>query len=291
MIKKIFEKLQEKEHLTLVLTKKQTLMKKIFTLFVALFAMTFFANAQYLLQEGFEGEDVPSGWTLIDNDGDGANWYVLNNSQSESGGYNVHSGDGHITSASYASGALTPDNWLITPAINLVANSTLTFWVAGQDPSWASEYYGVFLSTTGTTVNDFNVELMTGTSTPDMTQQVINLSAYTGQTVYIAFRHFNITDMFRINLDDVEISLGNNIANVESSVNIYPIPANTMVNVDANSNINNVEIYTVSGQKVGDFSANSNTTTINTENLSTGMYMMKINTENGVINKKFSVAR
>ena len=266
-------------------------MKKIFTLFVALFAMTFFANAQYLLQEGFEGDDVPSGWTLIDNDGDGANWYVLNNSQSSGGGFVVHSGEGHITSASWASAALTPDNWLITPAINLVANSTLTFWVAGQDPDWAAENYGVFLSTTGTTVNDFGVELMTGTSDGTMTQQSVNLAPYTGQTVYIAFRHYNITDMFRINLDDVEISLGNNIANAESNVNIYPIPANTMVNVDANSNINNIEIYTISGQKVGDFSANGRTTSINTENLSAGMYMMKINTENGVINKKFSVAR
>ncbi len=266
-------------------------MKKIFTLFVALFAMTFFANAQFLLQEGFEGEGIPSGWTVIDNDGDGHEWYVLNNSQSQSGGFNVHSGDGHITSASYASVALTPDNWLITPAINLVANATLSFWVAGQDPSYASEFYGVLLSTTGTTVNDFNIELMTGTSTPNMTQQVIDLSAYTGQTVYIAFRHYNVSDMFRINLDDVEISLGNNIANVESSVNVYPIPANTMVNVNANSNISNVEIYTVSGQKVGDFSANGTTTSINTESLSAGMYLMKINTENGVINKKFSVAR
>ncbi len=268
-------------------------MKKIFTLFVALFAMTFFANAQVFLQEGFEGEDVPSDWLLIDNDGDGANWYVLNNSQSESGGYNVHSGDGHITSASYASVALTPDNWLITPAINLTANATLTFWVAGQDPNWASENYGVFLSTTaGASVNDFSVELMNGTATGTMTQQSINLSAYTGQTVFIAFRHYNVTDMFRINLDDVEISAGNNISEVaENNVHVYPIPANNVLNVNANSNMGNIEVYTISGQKVGDFTANGNTTTINTESLSTGMYLMKINTENGVINKKFSVAR
>ena len=74
-------------------------------------------------------------------------------------------------------------------------------------------------------------------------------------------------------------------------INVYPNPANNVVNVNANSNINNVEIYSISGQKVGDFSANGTTTSINTESLSAGMYLMKINTENGVINKKFSVAR
>lgn len=180
-------------------------MKKIFTLTVILFAMMF-ANAQYLLQEGFEGTDIPTGWTVIDNDGDGNNWYVLNNSQSSGGGFNVHSGDGHITSASWASAALTPDNWLITPVINLTSNATLTFWVAGQDASWAAEHFSVYLSTTGTAVANFtNTLLYDQVSTATMTQYTVDLSQYTGQSVYIAFRHHNITDMFRLNLDDVEV--------------------------------------------------------------------------------------
>ena len=173
---------------------------------VVFLTMIFGVNAQYLLQEGFEGTDVPTGWTVIDNDGDGNNWYVLNNSQSSSGGFVVHSGDGHITSASYSGSALTPDNWLITPAVNLTSNATLTFWVAGQDPNWASEHFSVYLSTTGATVADFTTTLLYDqVATGTMTQYTVNLAQYTGQTVYIAFRHHNITDMFRINLDDVEI--------------------------------------------------------------------------------------
>ena len=189
-------------------------MKKIFTLFFALFMMAFCAKAQYLLQEGFEdvasGAGVlPSGWIVIDADNDGNNWYVLNNSQSSSGGYIIHSGEGHATSASYNNGSpLTPDNWLISPAVTLTANATLTFWVAGQDPSYAAENYSVYISTTTSsnpTTADFTTQLMTGTATGTMTQQSVNLSSYTGQTVRIAFRHHNVTDMFRLNLDDVEI--------------------------------------------------------------------------------------
>lgn len=184
-------------------------MKRFFTFFVALFAMTFFANAQaYLLQEGFEGlsgNALPTGWTSIDADGDGNDWYSLDGANNPDGNYNVHSGTGHVTSASWQSAALTPDNWLITPAINLTSDATLSFWVAGQDASWAAEYYTVYISTTGNSASDFTTVLTQGTATATMTQQTCNLAAYTGQTVYIAFRHHNITDMFRINLDDIEV--------------------------------------------------------------------------------------
>ena len=101
--------------------------------------------------------------------------------------------------------------------------------------------------------------------------------------------------MFILNLDDITVTnatvVGNSIDEINSEVSVYPIPANNVVNVNAISNISNVEIYSISGQKVGDFTANGTTTSINTESLSNGMYLMKINTENGVINKKFSVAR
>lgn len=184
-------------------------MKKLFSLALVLFAMFFAANAQYLLNEGFEDPNMslPTGWTVIDNDGDGNNWYVLNNSQSSQGGFNVHSGDGHITSASYSGAALTPDNWLITPQINLTSNSTLTFWMAGQDPSWAAEYFSVYVATSPTVAAfTATTAVVSGTTTGTMTQYTVNLSPYTGQQVYIAFRHHNISDMFRINLDDVQIS-------------------------------------------------------------------------------------
>ncbi len=243
--------------------------------------------------EGFEGEDVPDCWTTIDADGDGHDWYVLNNSQSSQGGFVVHSGEGHITSASYASVALTPDNWLITPQIAMGTNGHLSFWAAGQDPSYAAEVFSVYLSTTGPATSDFTVTLLDHqTTTGTMTEYTADLSAYAGQNIYIAFRHHDVTDMFRLNLDDVSITGETSIADVESNnVSVYPNPANNVINVNANSNISNVEVFTIAGQKVGDFTANSTNTAISTANLTNGLYMMKIHTENGVINKKFSVVR
>ena len=257
------------------------IMKKLFTLFVALFVMAFCAKAQVLLQEGFEGEDVPTGWLNIDNDGDGQSWYVLNNSQSEQGGYVVHSGQGHITSASYASVALTPDNWLITPAITLPNGATsLSFWVAGQDPAWASEYFGVFLSTTGTNISDFTVELTNGTATGTMTEYTASLNAYAGQTVYIAFRHYNVTDMFRLNLDDVEVYCGTGISeNENTTFTIFPNPATTSIKVTGEGE---AVISNILGQTVTSATVNGSEE-INVSNLESGVYFINMNG----VSKKF----
>jgi hypothetical protein len=241
--------------------------------------------------EDFEDEELNECWTLIDNDGDGKNWYILHNTATTT--YVTHSGEGIMTSASYQGAVLTPDNWLITPAINLSENATLSFWVAGQDPSYASEVFSVYLSTTGTSINDFNVTLLDHqTATGEMTEYTANLSAYTGSNVHIAFRHHDVSDMFRLNLDDVSVTAGVGINEVDNTtVNVYPNPAHNYINVNATSNISNIEVYSIAGQKVADFTANGAQTVINTSELSNGLYIMRINTENGTINKKFSVAR
>ena len=269
-------------------------MKKTFTIFACLMLVGLFtAKSQALLQEGFEGEDVPTGWTLIDNDGDGANWYVLNDSQSESGGFVNHSGAGHITSASWASYALTPDNWLITPAVNLTGPAVLSFWVAGQDPSWASENFSVLLSTTGTAVADFTHPLLQNqTATAEITQYTANLSSYAGQTVYIAFRHHDISDMFRINLDDVEVLVsGTGVNEYETVANVYPNPATDVVNVNTNAALQHIEIVSMNGQKVLDEQAEGFKATVNTSTLAKGVYMMNVYTENGVSHNKLTVVR
>lgn len=180
-------------------------MKKIFTLFFALFVMVFCAKAQYILQEGFNGATLPTGWTAIDADNDGYNWdteYWPATSTNP-----AHTGSNCIASASYINdiGALNPDNWLISPAVTLTANSTLSFWVADyQYP----ETYTVYISTTTPTIPAFTTVLMTGTTNEDeivYEQKNVDLSSYTGQTVYIAFRHHNSNDNYWLFLDDVEI--------------------------------------------------------------------------------------
>ena len=241
--------------------------------------------------EDFESE-LSACWTNIDNDGDGNSWM---SSFDFNGNLSAWSGTGAYISESYnsAGGALNPDNWLLTPAINIPSTgANLSWWVAAQDGNYAADHYEVKVSTSGSNPSDFTSVYNETLSSTDWGQRVVNLNAYAGQTIRIAFVHNNCSDMFIMKIDDIYVGEGVGINEVEeNSVNIYPNPANNVINVNATSNISNVEVYTITGQKVGDFTANNTNTAISTSKLTCGLYLMKIHTENGVINKKFSVAR
>lgn len=146
-------------------------------------------------------------WTIVDRDHDGHTWGL-----GQTPSTNTHNGsDRCAISASYDNDTempLNPDNWLISPAINVVENSQLRYWLRGQDASYAEEYYSVYVATDA----DITAFLATlpvdsGYATGEYVETVIDLSAYAGQTVHVAFRHHNVTDMFYLNLDDVSIIL------------------------------------------------------------------------------------
>ncbi|MBR5093392.1 MAG: choice-of-anchor J domain-containing protein [Bacteroidales bacterium] len=158
--------------------------------------------------EDFESGTTPSGFTLIDSDNDGNNWdptYLYGQ------GYGHNGSDGMIASASYDnnSGALTPDNWMILPTFDIPAGSDfeLTWYEKGQDADYADEFYSVYINTTGNTVANFTATtaVLTSTTTGDWVKKTVNLASYAGQTIYIAFRHHNVTDMFYLDIDDMRI--------------------------------------------------------------------------------------
>ena len=158
------------------------------------------------INEDFEtmttGSNPPEGWTMIDADGDGYCWYGwapanINDSQ----GNPTVLGTAAITSASYMSMALTPDDWLITPKVNL--GGTVSFMYRGQDPSYPAEHFGVYVSVAGNTSPDDFVAVSAETeATAIYTELTVDLSAYEGQQGYIAIRHFNCSDEFRLNIDN-----------------------------------------------------------------------------------------
>ena len=188
-------------------------MRKLFAFAIIVITTFFASNAQtYLLQEGFEN-GLPSSWGNFDVDGDGHSWVVLD---WEEDGYNPHTGNACITSASYdfEDEELTPENYLITPAISIPAglavenNVALRWWAAAQDGNFPADHYEVYISTTGNAVADFTdpAVFMETLYTDQWIQQSLNLTSYIGQTIYIAFVHNECEDEFVMKLDDIEVS-------------------------------------------------------------------------------------
>ena len=158
----------------------------------------------------FETADEFNAWTNIDADGDNHSWQQASVLMA---GYNIPAYDGAdcVTSESYCeAGALTPNNWLVSPAIDLSGDevqpdAVLSVYAVGQDPDYASEVFALYAGTSSDTSTmtkiggDF-------TATGNWTQYTASLAEFVGQeTVYVAIRHYNVTDMFYLNVDLVQV--------------------------------------------------------------------------------------
>lgn len=239
--------------------------------------------------EDFESE-LTSCWLNLDNDGDGFTWYTTLGST-----MSAHDGNGTYASASFDNGTgsvLYPDNWLITPQIVIPAEgASLKWWTAAQDGSYPADHYEVMISTTGTDAANFTSIFEETLTTDEWLERSQSLANYAGQTIRIAFVHDNCSDAFVMKIDDISVTAGVGINEFDNSVTVFPNPATNVLNVTASSNISLVEVYNMMGQKVASFDANDTNTQINASALTNGIYMLRINTENGTVNQKVTIAR
>ena len=171
-------------------------------------------------------DDGLGSWTTVDADGDGNNWYhntTTSQTHNESAGA--------VTSASYSGGALTPDNWLISPQVEL--GGTFSMWACPQDAAWPQEHFGIFVSTTDANPSSFT-KLNEWTCQAGVWKQYsVDLRLYAGQTGYIAVRHFDCTDKFRLNVDDFELDTE---ASITIEMPVVVTPATVYVRMKENLN-------------------------------------------------------
>ncbi len=144
--------------------------------------------------------DQLTGWSIIDSDGDGNNW-----------GYGqITEGDYVLVSESWTqeSGAISPDNWLISPEITLGGTLKLNAW--GIDENYYQEVFCVYVAPASavgeSTVDLTQFEAITPdiTATASKTEYSFDLSRYSGQGVF-AIRHYNCSDMNMLLIDDITV--------------------------------------------------------------------------------------
>lgn len=145
-----------------------------------------------------------NGWKTIDADGDTYNWTLSPIGE----GYGHHGSNGAVFSYSYSSysGALNPNNYLVSPQLTITSNNHhVSFYACALDEEYPADHFGLAVSTTGTNVADFTMiqEWTMTAKQGGWHEYSVDLNSYVGQDVYIAIRHFNSQDNFCLVVDDV----------------------------------------------------------------------------------------
>ncbi len=261
-------------------------MKKILLLLVAIvFALGL--NAQEVFNQDFETLDSGAvvnadGWVTYSVIGD-LGWHVY-----------IYDDNHFYKMSGYDEGATEQEDWFITPAIDLtdgttahLSFSTSTKFDGPQLQLMASTDYtgsGDPSSATWTELSGLNI----GPQDYSWVQSNIDLSSYSGQTVYVGYKYTSNTidgsAVFQI--DSIVASKAASVNSVETPViSLYPNPTVDMIHFNVNSPNNNVQILNNLGQVV--LSAQNVKNTVNVASLPQGVYSVIIENENGRTVKKF----
>ena len=152
--------------------------------------------------ERFRGTQFPpQHWQVIDHDGDGHGWYPYSSAFFGAG------------SDSYSGTELDPYNFLISPKITISGSNPKLEWNVGAfHPSYAEDHYKVVVSTTKFTADNCTVvgdvvfeETLTSAEGRTLKPRSVNMNAYIGKDVYIAWVHYDCSDEYGMVVTDVRV--------------------------------------------------------------------------------------
>ena len=255
-------------------------------------------------------------------------------------GFSTFDTNGVMFSNSWLAPPAVADNWLMTPPIEITDTNAVLYWKSAprQTPRFLDGYQ-VLVSTTDNFETSFTDTLMlfaeyiagSGTPTAGWTNytfspgyvhgqngtyiefdndsgaylgvlepHMVSLSQYSGETIYIAFRH-HTTDDNLISIDDILVTgtLGTGIAenNNLSEYGIFPNPATDVAQVVYQLNVNTpiiTTLFDINGKVVKELSrstqlAGKHYFNINVKDLAAGTYILEIKSPHGSVSKKLIV--
>lgn len=236
----------------------------------------------------FDFEDGIMRWNTIDGDGDGFNWEMREI-------YAVPGNTHCVTSASFddwTQTILTPENYLVTPY--KLDCEQITFRAQAQDQLHPNEHFGVAVSTTdGLLPEDFEIiweEELTAKITGEWYYFNVDLRAYQGQDIYVSIVHFNCTNQFSINVDDIKLyrSYNTDVNEIEMSMfSVYPNPTTDKLMVESQVVVNQFDIYNITGAMIMSKPVDEKSFEINVSELPAGTYLIKMRANGLVRTKRF----
>lgn len=234
----------------------------------------------------FDFNDGIMHMNLIDGDGDGYNWEMRQNWSNPENPYSITS-----ASVDISEWPLYPENYVVTPY--KLDCEQVVFQANVQDVTHPNEHLGVAVSTT----EGDNADAFTIIWEADMTVKEagewhtfnVDLRDYQGQDIYVAIVHFNCTNQFMVNVDNIMLYRQYNGVN-ENAVNsfaVYPNPAADKLMIESEAVVNQCEIYSLTGAMIMSEPVGKKSFEINVSELPAGTYLVKTVSEGMVQTKRF----
>lgn len=241
-------------------------------------------NSPYSM--GFEISDNLSGWTIDDKNYDGSTWQFVSDTS------HSHTGKGFAAyNYNVANGA---QDWLISRCIDLTPGVYgLKYFFKASHQNYPEKFkvaYGNYNNGDSLTNILFESNNVINTEYQGAN---IPITITTAGTYYFGFNCFSDADSWTLFLDDISIDVYNNISETknDAKINIYPNPANENLHINSTEHIKSIKIYNIQSQLIYSVSANSSSISINTSEFESGIYFIKIDTNEGIINKKINIIR
>lgn len=270
-------------------------MKKI-TFLIILFLMYSGVKAQVVFNEDFQTTTnlTAAGWTRYNDN------YTPNGYQDiffhswEIVEWAVETPNLAASTTSQLIEGMPADRWLITPPIILsasAASATLNFKANSIDGFPQADGFLLKISTTNTNKLSFttilNVTHAPTTLLSDTPGTVVDLTAYVGHTIYLAWVENTLNGNI-LNVDDITVSqagLSNNVV-AASTFSIAPNPTKDFIIItnDGIAQIDTIELLDVNGRII--LTSNEETNQIDMSTFSQGVYYLKIKSQDSLEIKK-----
>ena len=265
-------------------------MKKLL-LAISFSALFLQGNSQtYLLEEFFNDTlNLPATFTSIDQDGDGNNWRI-----------NTWETESYAVSDSWRNSVpLTPENYLITPQLNLAGldgTVKVRYTVQVADETYFAEKYKVAVSTTGNQAADFTNVLFTEVLTLNeyyvWKSREVDLTQFVGNSIYLTWCHFDCTDQYKLLLDSIQVMYYPNVGindNASEKAMVFHNQATQQLLVSGDYQNANISVYSTAGQEVLAVSNQNSRTILSTQGLKPDVYIVRIQSSKGIITRKVAI--
>lgn len=185
-------------------------MKKIGLLIFLFWGLT--VNSQtceglMVLSEDFNTGSIPPAWNVLDFDGQTVLYTMVTKGYTGKFQPYNHNGEKCIANISAFSPIGTADDYIVTPAINVPTGPICFSWKAASEYSWALEQYDILLCTGNSlsALTSGTVAFSQSAEPIGWNEHSLNLSAWAGQTVYIAI-HYYSNNKWTVYFDDIRVS-------------------------------------------------------------------------------------